>query len=82
MRIENKMAGYRPPPPKPKSKDGTMLSGSTSLVHSGQTERTPSRSSDDLNEHDDHNEQSLRQKVHKRQKLVKAAYVLTTRGCI
>jgi hypothetical protein len=82
MRIDNQMAGYRPPPPKLSKKDTGASSGLVaSLVHG-----SPGRSSlpDQSNQFggDQSGYDSPKQKVHIRSKIEKAAYLLATRGAL
>ena len=81
MRIDNHMAGYRPPPPKSKNK-GAASSG---LLRAGFMPSRANRSS--LPQHDSEQEEDAgrdfaRQKVHKRNKLEKAAYALANSGSL
>jgi hypothetical protein len=77
MRVDNHMAGYRPPPPKSKNK-GAASSG---LLSAGFLPNRANRSSlpqDDGPREEDASRDSARQMVHKRNKLEQAAYALTT----
>ena len=77
MRVDNHMAGYRPPPPKSKNK-GAASSG---LLSAGFMPSRANRSSlpqDDGPREEDASRGSARQMVHKRNKLEQAAYALTT----
>ena len=81
MRIDNHMAGFRPPPPKSKNKG--MASSDLSPV--GFMPGRANRSS--LPQHDSEREEDAgrdfaRQKVHKRNKLEKAAYALANSGSL
>jgi len=81
MRIDNHMAGYRPPPPKSSNK--AMTGGK---VQASALDGLLFRSSLPGNEGDANgesfNEDRARQKVHQRSKIEKAAYILATRGAI
>ena len=82
MRIDNHMAGYRPPPPKSKNK-GAASSG---LLSAGFLPNRASRSS--LPQARWSAEKRTRagilarQMVHKRNKLEQAAYALATSGSL
>jgi len=77
MRIDNHMAGFRPPPPKSKNKG----MASSDLLPVGFMPGRANRSSlpqDDGPREEDASRGSARQMVHKRNKLEQAAYALTT----
>jgi hypothetical protein len=76
MRIDNHMAGYRPPPPKSKNKG----MASSELLSASFLPDRPNRSSlpQDNGAREDTSRDSARQMVHKRIKLEQAAYALAT----
>ena len=77
MRIDNHMAGYRPPPPKSKNK-GMASSGSLSASFlTGRANRS-SLPQDDGAREEYTSRDSARQMVHKRNKLEQAVYALAT----
>ena len=83
MRIDNHMAGYRPPPPKSKNKGIT----SSSLIHPTFQAGHPSSSSMFNNQGnkaggEDRGRNSAQQKVHKHRILEKIVHTLTTRGVL
>lgn len=82
MRIDNHMAGNRPPPLKSKIKGmGGAKLDSTGALSSLSTRRVVP---DDNPEHpgDEFSRDSARHKVHQRTKIEKAAYILATRGTL
>ena len=76
MRIDNHMAGYRPPPPKSKDK-GVTRPELNSTGFDFALYRGSSLPEDDSSKEDSFPRGSAQQKVHKRNKLEKAVYVLT-----
>jgi len=82
MRIDNQMAGYRPPPPKLSKKGTGAPSGlGASLVH-GSTARSSLPDQSNQFGGDQSGYDSPKQKVHIRSKIEKAAYILATRGAL
>ncbi len=79
MRIENNMAGYRPSPSKKNSKK-TLESVQPALLPRPGNADTSDLDDSGLQNHNEQDPHAIRQKVHKRQKLANAAYVLATRG--
>jgi len=82
MRIDNQMAGYRPPPPKlHKKSTGASSSLSISLVHGAANFSSLPDQSNAFGE-EKSGYDSPKQKVHTRSKIEKAAYLLATRGAL
>ena len=82
MRIDNQMAGYRPPPPKlPKKGTGASSGLGASLVH-GSLGRSSLPDQSNQFGGDQSGYDSPKQKVHIRSKIEKAAYILATRGAL
>ena len=81
MRIDNHMAGYRPPPPKSlnKAKHGGAVQTS---AMDGLLFRSSLSDDESSANGQSYNEGRARQKVHQRSKIEKAAYILATRGAI
>ena len=77
MRIDNHMAGHRPPPRKFRDKGVAKPIVNTKNFDFG-LHQSPSLSSDNFCKEDSSSHDTVRQKVHKRSKLEKAVYVLTT----
>lgn len=81
MRIDNHMAGYRPPPPKSKNKGVAISDLPSSGFLVGWANDSPFPQDDGTRE-EDMSRDSARQKVHIRNKLEQAAYALATGGSI
>jgi len=82
MRIDNQMAGYRPPPPKlPKKGTGALSDLGVSLVY-GSSGRSSLPEQSSQFDGDQPGYDSPKQKVHIRSKIEKAAYILATRGAL
>ena len=77
MRIDNHMAGYRPPPPKSKDKGVAKAKVNSTGFDFALYRRGSSLPEDDSSKEDSFPRGSAQQKVHKRNKLEKAVYVLT-----
>ena len=77
MRIDNHMAGYRPPPPKSKNK-GVSGSGLLSASFLAGRAIRSSLPQDDGARDENTSRDSARQKVNKRNKLEQAVYALPT----
>ena len=77
MRIDNHMAGYRPPPPKSKNKGVTGFGLLPASFLTGKANRSSSPQDDGARE-ENTSRDSARQKVHKRNKLEQAVYALAT----
>ena len=81
MRIDNHMAGYRPPPPKSKNKGVAQSDLPSSGFLTGRANDSPFPQDDGTRE-EDMSRDSARQKVHIRNKLEQAAYALAISGSI
>lgn len=76
MRIDNHMAGYRPPPHKSRDKGVTKPELNSTVFDFAQYSGS-SLPEDDSSKEDSFPRGSAQQKVHKRNQLEKAVYVLT-----
>ena len=77
MRIDNHMAGHRPPSRKFRDKGVAKTKVNTEKNDFG-LQPSPPLFSDNFSKGDSSSHDTVRQKVHKRSKLEKAVYVLTT----
>lgn len=81
MRIDNHMAGFRPPPPKSKNKGLAKSELPPAGFLTGRANHSPFPQ-DDGTRKEDMSRDSARQKVHIRNKLEQAAYALAIGGSI
>lgn len=81
MRIDNHMAGYRPPPPKSKKRGLAKSDLPSASFLAGRANDSPFLQ-DDGTKKEDMSRDSARQRVHMRNKLEQAAYALATGGSI
>lgn len=82
MRIDNHMAGFRPPPPKAKNKGMVGLELDSSSLLSSLSSRSTKPDGNMEQEGDEFTRDSARHKVHQRNKIEKAAFILATRGAL
>jgi hypothetical protein len=80
MRIDNNMAGFRPQAHQAKTKVKFLSGRLPSVLKSTAESRALNDKSDDFNSSEKHDDRMIKQKVHKRQKLVQAASILANRG--
>lgn len=82
MRIDNHIAGYRPTVPKKSKKKADSSVLFSSPVTAGHMDRKISSNKEDDNQRQSAHSHTQKQRVHKREKIEKAAYLLSIHGAL
>ena len=80
MRVDNNMSGFRPQSPQARLKVKAPSGRLPSIFKSTGDNSELNDKSNDFHSSENHDDQMIKQKVHKRQKLVQAVSFLANRG--